>query len=115
MREQVQNMGAKQAALQAHNSTLAGEVERWKALWRQSASANQDLTQRLASHAIDQQVKVPPSNSTQSRIKQHSFWALLPAVAVPSCRPEPVRMFPKDARAHSPACLVSVRACWVLW
>ena len=59
MREQVQVMGSKQAALQAHNSTLAGEVERWKALWRQSASANQDLNQRLAARAIDQQVGQP--------------------------------------------------------
>lgn len=66
MREQVQNMGAKQAALQAHNSTLAGEVERWKALWRQSASANQDLTQRLASRVIDQQVGLPAPPAPQT-------------------------------------------------
>ena len=56
MREQVQSMGSKQAALQAHNATLAGEVERWKALWRQATSANQDLSHRLATRALNQQV-----------------------------------------------------------
>lgn len=53
MREQVQSMGAKVAALQAHCATLQGEAQRWKALWRQSTSANSEFSQRMA-HASSQ-------------------------------------------------------------
>ncbi|CAL8468963.1 g8504 [Coccomyxa elongata] len=47
MREEVQKMGGKVAALQAHCGTLEGEAERWQALWRQAAASNAQLTQRL--------------------------------------------------------------------
>ena len=56
MREQVQSMGARQAELKAQNDTLKREAEHWQGLWRESASVNQDLTQRLAACAINQQV-----------------------------------------------------------
>jgi len=48
MREEVQKMGSKVAALQAHCNTLDGEANRWQQLWRQSAASNAQLTQRLA-------------------------------------------------------------------
>ncbi len=47
MREDVQKMGSKVAALQAHCSTLEGEADRWQQLWRQAAASNAQLTQRL--------------------------------------------------------------------
>ena len=55
MREQVQSMSGKVAALQAHCGTLQGEAERWQALWRQAAAANSQLTQRAAA-GTDSQV-----------------------------------------------------------
>ncbi|CAK0782130.1 hypothetical protein CVIRNUC_005576 [Coccomyxa viridis] len=54
MREQVQSMSGKVAALQAHCGTLQGEAERWQALWRQAAAANSQLTQRAAAGADSQ-------------------------------------------------------------
>ena len=54
MREQVQSMSGKVAALQAHCGTLQGEAERWQALWRQAAAANSQLAQRAAASADGQ-------------------------------------------------------------
>lgn len=51
-------MGAKQAVLHAHNTTLQGEVERWKAMWRQTTAANSELSQRLAALQVSQQVSL---------------------------------------------------------
>jgi hypothetical protein len=56
MREQVQSMGAKVAALQAHCNTLQGEAQRWKGMWRQSCATNSELSQRVASAGLSQQV-----------------------------------------------------------
>ena len=73
MREQVQSMGAKQAALAAQAETLRGEARHWRSMWEQSASANHDLTQRLAACAIDRQVcsntspKSPPQEDHDAR------------------------------------------------
>lgn len=60
MREQVQSMGAKVAALQAHCNTLQGESKHWKAMWRQTSAANSELSQRVASAGLSQQVSVLP-------------------------------------------------------
>ena len=48
MREEVQKMGGRVTALQAHCQTLEGEAARWQALWRQAAAGNAQLSQRLA-------------------------------------------------------------------
>lgn len=60
MREQVQSMGAKVAALQAHCNTLQGESKHWKGMWRQTCAANSELSQRVASAGLSQQVSVLP-------------------------------------------------------
>ena len=54
MREQVQSMSGKVAALQAHCGTLQSEAERWQALWRQAAAANSQMAQRAAAGADGQ-------------------------------------------------------------
>ena len=60
MREQVQSMGAKVAALQAHCDTLQGESKHWKTMWRQTCAANSELSQRVASAGLSQQVGILP-------------------------------------------------------
>jgi hypothetical protein len=48
MREEVQKMVGRVAALQAHCNTLEGEAERWQQLWRQAAASNAQLTARIS-------------------------------------------------------------------
>ena len=62
MREDVQKMGGKVAALQAHCGTLEGEAERWQQLWRQAAASNAQLTQRLKAAEFGAGVSGRPSD-----------------------------------------------------
>ena len=48
MREEVQKMGGRLTSLQSHCKALEGEAERWQTLWRQAATSNAQLSQRLA-------------------------------------------------------------------
>jgi hypothetical protein len=67
MREEVQKMGSKVAALQTHCTTLEGEAERWQGLWREAATSNAQLSQRLAA-LQDGQVKNVSSSSCPSSV-----------------------------------------------
>ena len=95
MREQVQSMSGKVAALQAHCGTLQGEAERWQALWRQAAAANSQLTQRAAAGA-DSQVAALCS---QTCLRP-------PTVDMSPCLSEEVRARPHYACARFLCCFV---------
>ena len=74
MREEVQKMGGKVAALQAHCKTLETEGERWQALWRSAAASNAQLTARVAA-LQDGQVRTRPIYSGSQTSATH--WPLL--------------------------------------